>query len=69
MDRQALLSTILRGYREVGNDHPVGQSQRYFAAELPQRQHDPERAQFHLKQAGLSQLTVSLSTSEETRPE
>ena len=64
IDRHALLTTILRGYGQVGNDHPIGQSQRYFAADLPQRQYDPERAQFHLKQAGLSQLSVRLSTSD-----
>jgi peptide/nickel transport system substrate-binding protein len=64
IDRQALLTTILRGYGSLGNDQPIGRTQRYFATELPQRQYDPERAQFHLKRAGFDQLTVQLSTSD-----
>ncbi len=63
VDRQALLKTILRGYGSLGNDHPIGRSQRYFAKELPQREYDLDKAKFHLKKAGLNQLTIKLSTS------
>jgi len=66
IDRQALLQTILRGYGTLGNDHPIGHSQRYFAIDLPQQEYDPDKAKFHLKRAGLSHLTVSLSASDET---
>jgi peptide/nickel transport system substrate-binding protein len=64
IDRKALLNTILRGYGTLGNDHPIGRSQRFFAADLPQREYDPDKAKFHLKQAGLDQLSVKLSASE-----
>jgi len=64
IDRKALLNTILRGYGTLGNDHPIGSSQRYFAADLPQREYDPDKAKFHLKKAGLDQLSVKLSASE-----
>jgi peptide/nickel transport system substrate-binding protein len=64
VDREALLKTILRGYGAVGNDHPIGRSQRFYAADLPQREYDPDKAKFHLKKAGLSKLSVKLSASD-----
>ncbi len=64
VDREALLKTILRGYGSLGNDHPIGRSQRYYATSLPQREYDPEKAKFHLKKAGLSQLSIKLSAAD-----
>jgi peptide/nickel transport system substrate-binding protein len=34
IDREAMLHTLLRGHGYLGNDHPIGRSNRYFAAEL-----------------------------------
>ncbi|WP_306296823.1 ABC transporter substrate-binding protein [Candidatus Entotheonella palauensis] len=64
VDRQALLKTVLRGYGTLGNDHPIGRSQRYYARDLPQREYDPDKAKFHLKKAGLSSLKVKLSAAD-----
>ncbi len=64
IDRKALLSSVLRGHGYLGNDHPIGKNQRFFASELPQREYDPEKAKFHLKQAGLSELTVTVSAAD-----
>ena len=64
IDREALVKTILLGHGVVGNDHPIGRSQRYYAAELPQRPYDPDKAKFYLKQAGLSSLKVDLSAAD-----
>ena len=64
IDREALLSSILHGTGVVGNDHPISQANRYHAAELEQRQYDPDKAKFHLKKAGLSELSVQLHASE-----
>jgi peptide/nickel transport system substrate-binding protein len=64
VDREALLQTVLRGHGVVGNDHPIGRSNRYHADELPQRTYDPDKAKFHLKEAGLSTLTVDLSAAD-----
>ncbi len=63
IDRKALIKTILRGYGSVGNDHPIGRSQRYYAADLPQREYDPDKAKFHLKKAGLDRLSIKLSAA------
>jgi len=64
IDRDALVKTILRGHGTVGNDHPIGRGQQFFAEALPQRNYDPEKAKFHLKQAGLSSLKVDLSAAD-----
>ncbi len=64
IDRQQLLKIILRGYGYLGNDHPIGRNQRYFAADLPQRQFDPDKAKFHLKKAGLQGHNFKFHTAE-----
>ncbi len=64
LDRKAMLQTVLRGHGVVGNDHPIGRSNRFHADELPQREYDIDKAKFHLKKAGLSNLKVELSAAE-----
>jgi peptide/nickel transport system substrate-binding protein len=64
IDREAMLQTLLRGHGYLGNDHPISKAQRYFASELPQRMYDPDKAKFHLNQAGLSELDIALWASE-----
>ena len=64
IDRNQLVDRVLSGHGVVGNDHPIGRNQRYFAAELEQREYDPDRARFHLNEAGLDSLTVPLSVAE-----
>ena len=68
LDREQLLEAILRGHGVVGNDHPIGRSQRYHADELEQRTYDPDKAKFHLKQAGMENLTVDLSAADAAFP-
>ncbi|MBC8269982.1 MAG: ABC transporter substrate-binding protein [Rhodospirillaceae bacterium] len=68
MDREMFVKTVLRGYGSLGNDHPISSSQDYFASDLPQRAYDPEKAKWHLKQAGLSSLDVELSSSDGAFP-
>ena len=66
IDREVLLNIILRGYGVLGNDTPIGPGNRYYAsaAELPQRQYDPDKAKWYLKQAGLHRLKVDLSAAD-----
>ncbi len=64
LDREALLQTILRGHGVLGNDHPIGRSNTFHASELPQRQYDPDKAKFHLRKAGVSNLSVNLSAAD-----
>merc|ERR1712185_676437 len=60
MDREAILKTVLPGYGNVGNAHPISPANQFHASELPQRTYDPDKAKFHLKRAGYSNLTVPL---------
>jgi len=64
IDRQEMVDKILNGYGSVGNDHPIGPSQRYHAAELEQHSYDPDKAKSFLKKAGLTSLDVSLSAAD-----
>jgi peptide/nickel transport system substrate-binding protein len=64
IDREVLVKAILRGHGKVGNDHPIPANQHYFNRELPQRKYDPDKARYHIKQAGLDRLAVSLSSSD-----
>lgn len=64
INRQQIVDTALSGYGVVGNDHPVPPASPYFNNELPQRPYDPDKAKFHLKKAGMDDLSVTLSTSD-----
>ena len=64
VDRPAMLKTVLRGHGALGNDHPISLANRFHAAELPQRAYDPDKAKWHLKQAGMEGLEVNLSAAD-----
>ena len=64
IDREAVLQTVLRGYGYVGNDHPIGRNQHYFARDLEQRHYDPDKAKFHLKKAGMENLSVVMQATD-----
>ncbi len=66
VNRQELLDKIFLGYGQLGNDNPVGPAN-YFRAteeELPQREYDPEKAKFYLKEAGLNSLSVKFHAAD-----
>lgn len=66
VDREQWLKLILRGHGELGNDNPIGPANQYRATtdELPQRAYDPEKARFHLKKAGMSNLKIQFHAAE-----
>ncbi|WP_137389550.1 ABC transporter substrate-binding protein [Rhodoligotrophos defluvii] len=64
MDREKLLSTLLRGYGAVANDQPLTPGYRYFDPSIPQRTYDPDQARHHLKKAGHDRLSVDLHASD-----
>ena len=64
VNREELVEKILFGYGSLGNDHPIGQGQRFFNTELEQTSYDPDKAKFHLKEAGLDSLDVVLSVAD-----
>jgi peptide/nickel transport system substrate-binding protein len=64
IDREAMLKELFSGYGRVGNDQPIPSSNPLFNTELAQTVYDPDKAKFHLKQAGLDALSVTLHSSE-----
>ena len=66
IDREEWFEKIIFGYGEIGNDNPIGPANIYRATteELPQRTYDPDKAKFHLKQAGMENLSVKFHAAE-----
>ena len=64
VNRQELVDKILQGHGKVGNDHPIGPANQYYAEDLPQLEIDIDKAKFHMKEAGLSTLKVDLNVSD-----
>ncbi|MFB9884939.1 ABC transporter substrate-binding protein [Balneatrix alpica] len=64
INREEMVQKVLKGYGVVGNDHPIGPSNRFFNHDLAIRSYDPDKAAFYLKQAGMSELKVQLSLAE-----
>ena len=68
VDREAVLANILKGHGMLGNDHPISTTNRFHNDELPQRAYDPEKARWHLKQAGMDSLDVELLATDGLYP-
>lgn len=64
IDRQAIVDSILSGHGVIANDNPIAPTNRYFDASIPQRPYDPEKAKFHLRKAGLSELKLDLNIAD-----
>lgn len=64
INREELVEKILFGYGSVGNDHPIGQGQRFFNTELEQKTYDPDKSKWYLKQSGLDSVDVELSAAD-----
>jgi hypothetical protein len=62
-DRELIRRALFRGFAVIGNDHPIPPGHRYYRADLPQRSYDPERARFHLRRAGLSNIRLPIYAS------
>lgn len=66
IQRDEWLNKIAFGYGEIGNDNPIGPANTFRATteELPQREYDPEKAKWHVKQAGLDKLSVTFHAAD-----
>ena len=51
------------GHGAIGNDHPISPVMAYYAADLPQREYDADKAAFHYKKSGHSG-TIQLSAAD-----
>ncbi len=68
VDREELLKQVLRGYGELGNDHPIAPVNRYYAKNLEQRRYDPDKAKFYMKKAGALDHTFNLHAADAAFP-
>src|SRR6266567_2922704 len=62
-NRDIIKRNVFQGYAEVANDQPVPPLNRYYAADIPQRPYDPEKAKFHLNKAGVLGSALPVVTS------
>ncbi len=62
--RQEIVDKVLGGFGTIGNDVPISRGQQFYNKDLPQREYDPDKAKFHLKQAGLDTIDLTFSTSD-----
>jgi peptide/nickel transport system substrate-binding protein len=65
VNRQAILDTVLFGRGKLGNDL-LSLGYPDYAADLPQRAHDPGKARALLREANAGDLRVTLTTGQET---
>jgi peptide/nickel transport system substrate-binding protein len=63
MNREVIRRNVFRGYAEIANDQPVPPMNRYYAADIPQRRFDPDKAKFHLNKAGVLNTPLPVVTS------
>lgn len=68
INRQQQVDKIFQGYAVPANDHPIPPADPFYHSELAQRPYDPDKAKWHLKQAGLDSLDFELSTSDSAFP-
>jgi peptide/nickel transport system substrate-binding protein len=59
-----MVNKILKGYGELGNDHPISSVNRYHASNIEQHSYDPDKAKFHMKKAGMLDHTFNLHAAD-----
>ena len=64
VDREHMVKQILRGFGTVGNDHPIAPNQKYYAADLPQRMYDPDKARFYMQKSGMADYPFKLHAAD-----
>jgi peptide/nickel transport system substrate-binding protein len=68
IDRQDIIDKIMFGTATIGNDYHVSPGMPYAPKDIPQRPYDPDQAKFHLKKAGVSNLSVKLHAADSVLP-
>jgi peptide/nickel transport system substrate-binding protein len=64
IDREGMLKRTASGFGVIANDQPISSDYSYYDPSLEQITYDPEKAKWHLKQAGLDNLSVDLRVSD-----
>ncbi|QFT95488.1 Glutathione-binding protein GsiB precursor (plasmid) [Roseovarius sp. THAF9] len=64
INRQEIVDKVLNGYGTIGNDLPISRGQQFYNDQLEQREYDPDKARYHLKQAGFDTIDLTLAASD-----
>ncbi|MEM0950145.1 MAG: ABC transporter substrate-binding protein [Pseudomonadota bacterium] len=64
INREELVEKITFGAATIGNDFHHSPAMPYFPADIPQREYDLDKARYHMKQAGVDSIDVSLSVAD-----
>ncbi|SLN36526.1 Periplasmic dipeptide transport protein precursor [Roseovarius albus] len=67
INREDIVEKILFGTGIPGNDFHVSPNMPYWP-DIEQRQYDPDKAKWHMKEAGLDSLSVELSAADSVLP-
>ncbi|HSV81333.1 MAG TPA: ABC transporter substrate-binding protein [Ramlibacter sp.] len=62
-NREQMVKSILLGYGEVANDHPIHPSNRFFFKGLKQRAYDLDKAKWHVQKANLGSAPIPVVVS------
>lgn len=68
LNREELIQKIVFGTATIGNDFHISPNMPYYPDDIPQRPHDPDKAKWHLKQAGMDSLDLDMSASDSIMP-
>ena len=68
MDREELIEKIVFGTATLGNDFHISPSMPYYPEDIEQRAYDPDKAKWHLKEAGMDSLTLPVSAADSIMP-
>jgi peptide/nickel transport system substrate-binding protein len=64
INREDIAKKVFLGHATPGNDNPIAPSVKFATNPEPVYKYDPEKAKFHLKKAGMSNLKVDLSVAD-----
>ena len=64
IDREEMIEKILFGTATLGNDFHISPNMPYYPTDIPQRPYDPDKAKWHLKEAGLDSFDTNFSASD-----
>ena len=61
--RQEMVDKVLLGYGQIGNDHSISPTQKYFNTDLAQREFDADKAKYHWGKTGLGDTPITCHAS------
>ena len=64
VNRAELRDKVFYGHASLANDHPVPTFDKFFNADIPQRDYDPDKAKFHLAKSGFSGTKIQLHAAD-----